>query len=326
MKILITGGSGFIGSNLTDALLSAGHEVTVYDNMTTGRTQFLDSASKHERLSIVEGDLLDVPLLERSVEGYHTVIHLAANADVRFGWSHPRRDFEQNTAATQNVLEAMRVNGTRRLIFSSTGSVYGESATIPTPEDAPFPTQTSLYGASKAAAEGLIAAYAEAGFVDATIFRFVSILGPRYTHGHVFDFVSQLLEHPDHLDVLGDGTQRKSYLHVSDCVGAVLNRLDATPRCEVLNLGVDTYCEVLGSVGWITERMGLDPMVRVAGGDRGWVGDNPFICLDIRRMQGFGWTPKIAIREAVADTVDWLLANQWVFDPVHPNSETTVLP
>ena len=312
MRVMITGGSGFIGSNLAEALLEVGDEVTVFDNLSTGRLEFLAGLRDNNRLRVIEGDLLNQSLLEESIDGHDAVVHLAANADVRFGWKHPRLDYEQNVLATQNVLEAMRTTGVRRIVFSSTGSVYGDIDAIPTPERAPFPLQTSLYGASKVAAEGLISAYAEAGHVSATIFRFVSILGPRYTHGHVYDFVSQLLEHPDYLDVLGDGTQRKSYLHVSDCVQAVLLRIGAEPACEVLNLGFGGYCQVRDSVRWITNRMGVDPALRFSGGSRGWVGDNPFIYLDIREMGSLGWQPKIAISDAVEDTVDWLLSNPWV--------------
>jgi UDP-glucose 4-epimerase len=323
VKVFITGGSGFIGSNLVDVLLEAAHHVTVYDNMSTGREPFLKRARSTDGFSLVRGDLLDEDLLGRSMIGHDAVVHLAANADVRFGWNHPRVDFEQNTYATQNVLEAMRTNGIERILFSSTGSVYGETAIVPTPEDAPFPNQTSLYGASKFAAEGLIAAYAEAGVVSATIFRFVSILGPRYTHGHVIDFVAQLLKHPGHLDVLGDGSQRKSYLHVSDCVAAVVNRLVEHPQCETLNLGVDGYCEIHESARWIADRMELQPAVRFGGGDRGWVGDNPFIYLDTTKMRAAGWEPRVSIRDAVTDTVDWILQNRWVLDEAPLPTTTT---
>src|SRR5258706_10263739 len=182
-----------------------------------------------QRLDLVHG----VAQLKGCIEGADAVVHLAANADVRYGWNAPRRDLEQNVVATLNVLEAMRETGVRRILFSSTGSIYGETHAVPTPEDAPFPVQTSLYGASKAAAEGYLAAYAEAGELSVTVFRFVSILGPRYTHGHVIDFVSQLRADPTSLPVLGDGTQRKSYLDVSDCVQAVMSRLDRAPRFEV---------------------------------------------------------------------------------------------
>ena len=314
MRVLITGGAGFIGSNLTDALISGGHSVTVYDNFSTGRREFVSHLLDHSRFSLVEGDLLDEKLLLDSVAGMDAVVHLAANADVRFGWNHPRRDFEQNVHVTQNVLEAMRANGVRRILFSSTGSVYGDCKVVPTPETAPFPIQTSLYGASKCAAEGLISSYAEAGHVSSTIFRFVSILGPRYTHGHIIDFVAQLAKDSQNLRVLGNGTQRKSYLHVNDCVNAICIRLIDNPKFEVLNLGVEGYCEVNHSISWITKRLGLQPKLNYTGGDRGWIGDNPFIYLDTTAMKSHGWSVTHTIQSAVEDTVNWIQQNQWVLD------------
>jgi len=176
---------------------------------------------------------------------------------VRFGADHPRRDLDQNVVATWNVLEAMRRNGVGRIAFASTVSIYGEAAVIPTPEDCPFPIQTSLYGASKLAAEGLIAAYCETFGIRACLFRFVSILGERYSHGHIFDFYRQLLEHPDYLTVLGNGRQRKSYLYVQDCVDAIFRAMEtAAEKVTVLNLGTDEYCEVNDSIGWICGRLG----------------------------------------------------------------------
>jgi UDP-glucose 4-epimerase len=192
------------------------------------------------------------------MRGARRVVHLAANADVRFGLSHPRKDLEQNTIATFNVLEAMRANNVREIAFSSTGSVYGEAAVVPTPEDAPFPVQTSLYGASKLACEGMIAAYAEGYGIRARIFRFVSILGQRYSHGHIFDFMMQLAKNRDTLHVLGDGKQRKSYLHVDDCIEAMLLAFNAgDEHIEIINLGTDEVCQVVDSVGWIVKRLGL---------------------------------------------------------------------
>jgi UDP-glucose 4-epimerase len=241
------------------------------------------------------------------------VFHLAANADVRFGTEHPRRDLEQNAVGTWNVLEAMRTGGIRRIVFSSTGSVYGEARVIPTPEDCPFPVQTSLYGASKLAAEGMIAAYCEGFGMQGLIFRFVSILGERYSHGHVFDFYQQLLDHPEYLRVLGDGHQRKSYLYIQDCIDAMLKAVE-TERdpVTILNLGADDYCEVSESIEWICERVGVRPRLEYSGGNRGWVGDNPFILLDCSKMRALGWAPRYAIRESVEKTVDYLAANRWL--------------
>ncbi len=187
-RVFVTGAAGFIGSTLVDRLLARGLEVVGYDNLSTGRREFLADAGAQPRFTFVEGDVLDEAALRAAMAGCDFAFHLAANADVRFGTDHPRRDLEQNTIATYNVLEAMRANGLRRVAFSSTGSIYGEATVFPTPETAPFPIQTSLYGASKLAGEGLLAAYAHGFGFESYIFRFVSILGERSTNGHVFDF------------------------------------------------------------------------------------------------------------------------------------------
>ncbi len=319
-RVFITGAAGFIGSNLADRLLAEGKHVVGWDNFCTGQEAFLEKAIAHPAFKLVRGDNLEASALKVAMTGCDMVFHLAANADVRFGLEHPERDLQQNTIATFNVLEAMRANGIKRIGFSSTGSVYGEAKQIPTREDTPFPIQTSLYGASKIACEGLIQAYCEGYGFEGYIFRFVSILGERYTHGHVFDFVKQLREHPEYLRVLGDGTQRKSYLHVGDCVSALLhttgaNLASSAPhRVAVFNLGTSEYCAVEDSIRWITERLGLTPRLKFTGGQRGWVGDNPFIFLDTARVLGTGWKPQLTIRQGVARTVDWLNANEWIFE------------
>ena len=318
MRAFVTGGAGYIGSSLVDRLLAEGSEVVAWDNLSTGQERFLEKATGQPGFQFIRGDNLDTAALTRAMADCDIVFHLAANADVRFGLNHPGRDLEQNTIATFNVLEAMRASGIKRIAFSSTGSVYGESELIPTPEIAPFPVQTSLYGASKLAGEGMIAAYAEGFGFEAYIFRFVSILGERYTHGHVFDFYRQLLAHPDHLDVLGDGTQRKSYLYIGDCLDAVLHVIgrgtttEAKHRTQIYNLGTFDYCQVKNSIGWISERLGLKPELRFTGGERGWVGDNPFIFLDTTKIRATGWQPKLSIQQGVVRTVKWLMDNQWV--------------
>jgi UDP-glucose 4-epimerase len=294
-----------------DRLLDEGHEVVGFDNFSTGQEQFIAGSLSHPRYRLVRADLLDLDALRTAMAGSETVFHLAANADVRFGTDHPRRDLEQNTIATWNVLEAMRTHSVRRIAFSSTGSVYGEAEVIPTPEDCPFPVQTSLYGASKVAAEALIQAYCEGFGMQCCIFRFVSIMGERYTHGHVFDFYKQLLEHPGELRVLGNGTQRKSYLYVQDSIDAILLALEhASAPVSIFNLGTDEYCRVSQSIQWICERLGLLPELSYTGGDRGWIGDNPFIFLDCSRIRALGWRPKLTIQQAVVRTVEYLQSNQ----------------
>jgi UDP-glucose 4-epimerase len=316
MRYFVTGGAGFIGSNLIDRLLADGHAVTAYDSLVTGQLRFLDSAMKAgERFRLVEGDVLDEKRLADAITGHDFVFHFAANADVRFGTQHPRKDLEQNTIATYNVLETMRHAKINRIAFSSTGSIYGECKTIPTPEDAPFPIQTSLYGASKLAGEGLIAAYCTGFDYRAYIFRFVSILGERYTHGHVYDFYQQLAADPTRIRVLGNGRQRKSYLYIGDCIDAMLAVIDKTTEpVNIYNLGTDGYCEVNDSLGWICETMNVNPTREYTGGDRGWIGDNPFIFLDTKKIRSLGWKPKLSIRQGIVRTVQFLAANPWVFE------------
>lgn len=322
--VFVTGAAGFIGSNLVDRLLADGVTVTGWDNLSTGQPRFLDGALKQPGFRLVKGDNLDLPALTAAMKGADFVFHLAANADIKDGWQHPRKDLEQNTIATFNVLEAMRANGVQRIGFSSTGSVYGEALVTPerpTPETDAFPIQTSLYGASKTAGEGLLAAYAEGNQIaEAYIFRFVSILGERYTHGHVFDFYKQLTEHPGRLRVLGDGTQRKSYLYVQDCLEAMLHvtrrgtARDAKHHTQVYNLGTPEYVEVNQSIGYICAALGVKPKLEYTGGNRGWIGDNPFIFLDTKKIQATGWKPKLTIEQGIIRTLRWLEANRWVYE------------
>ena len=322
-KVFVTGAAGFIGSNLVDRLLADGVSVVGWDNFSTGQERFLEGAGRSKAFTLARGDNLDLQALTAAMAGCDFVFHLAANADVRFGTDRPRRDLEQNTIATHNVLEAMRANGAKRIAFSSTGSTYGEAKVIPTPEDAPFPVQTSLYGASKVAGEGLISAYGEGFGFEAYIFRFVSILGERYTHGHIFDFYKQLIDHPGSLRILGDGNQRKSYLYVQDCVDAILHvtrtaTAKAAPHgTQIYNLGTTEFVQVNDSVRAICKALGLEPKLEYTGGNRGWIGDNPFILLDTKKIRATGWKPKLTIEQGIIRTLEWLQANRWVYEARH---------
>ena len=311
-RAFITGGAGFIGSNLADRLLAEGVEVAVYDNFSTGRQEFVAGVQRHPLGSVVAGDVADGERLREAMAGSDTVFHLQANADVRRGLEHPRRDLEQNTLGTSEVLEAMRAHGIERIAFSSTGSVYGEPDVFPTPEDAPFPVQTSLYAASKLASEALIQAYCHGYGFGGVIFRFVSILGERYTHGHVIDFCRALAADPTRLRVLGDGRQEKSYLYIGDCVQAMLTGMAANAepgQIDVYNLGTDETVTVDQSIGIITEHLGVQPELEHTGGVRGWPGDSPLILLDCTRMRGLGWTPTVSIAQSIRNTVTWVQAN-----------------
>jgi UDP-glucose 4-epimerase len=315
-RVCITGGAGFIGSNLADRLSAEGVEVVVVDNLSSGRREFVADARERRGVRLIEGDVLDMAVLEEAVEGCDWVFHLQANADVRHGLEHPRRDLEQNTIATSNVLEAMRLCGVRRIAFASSGSVYGEPEAFPTPEDAPFPIQTSLYGASKLAGEGLVAAYAWGYGFTGLICRFVSILGERYTHGHVFDFYRALKRDPTRLRVLGDGRQEKSYLHVQDCLSAILiaaEHHNEDPGIHLYNLGTDETVVVDDSIRILTRHLSLAPRIEYAGGRRGWTGDSPLIRLDTTRIRKLGWRPLLTINQALLRTLEWLDANDYAW-------------
>jgi len=314
MRAFITGGAGFIGSSLADRLAAdSTNQLTVFDNFSTGFEEFLSGLRNKKNVKIIDGDLLDESNLKTSMRDHDFVFHLAANADVRHGLEQPRKDLEQNTIATFNVLEAMRENGIKKIAFSSTGSVYGEAKKIPTPEDCPFPVQTSLYASSKLAGEALICSYCEGYGFKGYIFRFVSILGERYTHGHVFDFYRKLMKNPNELYVLGNGKQRKSYLYIQDCIDAILTVIQNTnEKVNIYNLGTDEYCEVDDSIGWICEYLGLNPKLSYSGGERGWIGDNPFIFLDCGKLKRLGWRAKHSIRESVVKTVQYIEKNTWI--------------
>ena len=315
MIYFVTGAAGFIASNLIDYLLNKNNTVIGYDNFTTGNKAFLELSKNHKNFKLIEGDILDLEKLKLSMSGCDFVFHLAANADVRFGTDHVDKDLKQNTIGTFNVLEAMRSNDIKKIAFSSTGSVYGEAKVIPTPEDAPFPIQTSFYGASKLAGESLLSAFAEGFNFQVWIFRFVSILGERYSHGHVYDFYKQLLKDPTKLAVLGNGKQRKSYLYVGDCIEAIMVAIEkSNDTVNILNLGTDEYCEVNDSIGWIIEYLNLKPTLSYTGTERGWIGDNPFIFLDTKKIKNLGWKPKYTIKEGIIKTIQYLESNQWLLN------------
>jgi UDP-glucose 4-epimerase len=319
-RIFVTGAAGFIGSNLVDRLLEENYTVVGWDNLSTGQLKFLEHAQKNPNFRFIMGDNLELDELTFAMQDCDCVFHIAANADVRFGLANPVKDLEQNTIATSNVLEAMRINGIKRIIFSSTGSVYGESNVFPTPENAPFPIQTSLYAASKVACEGLITSYCEGYQFEGYIFRFVSILGERYSHGHLFDFYKQLEEHPTKLHVLGNGTQKKSYLYIQDCIDAMLfvlykyEGIQTKHNVRIFNLGTDEYIDVNTSIKILCNELNLSPDIIYSGGSKGWIGDNPFIYLDTTEIKKIGWSPQATIKQSVSNTVKWLSHNKWIYE------------
>jgi UDP-glucose 4-epimerase len=290
-KVFVTGARGFVGDNLIKRLKLMGIPYVRYD---------AQDGHKLENESFLSG----------MMDGCDFVFHLAANADVRRGWEYPTRDLTVNTVGTSQVLEAMRANGIKRIGFASSSAVYGDA---PNPkEDCPWPTQTSLYGASKVAGEALCQAYAAGQGFEAYIFRFVPLLGEGYKHGHVFDFVNQLREHPDHLTILGDGTQRKNYLYVQDCLDAMLHLIERR-KTGIYNLCSRDTLSVSESAQIICEVMGLKPKITYSGGGRGWVGDAPNLNPNPGKLYATEWRPKVDVQEALKRTVAWMLLPTEIF-------------
>lgn len=315
MKVLVTGGAGFIGSHVVDELIRRDAEVVIFDNLSTGFARHLDGALASGRARFVRGDILDMSALVPVMDGVTTVFHLAANADVRGGRNNTQVDLEQNVVGTHRVLEAMRITGVKEIVFTSSATVYGEPDCFPTPEDY-APVQTSLYGASKLAAEGMIQAYGEYFGIKSHTFRFVSWIGERYSHGVVYDFINKLRHNPRELEILGDGNQRKSYLHVEDGIRGIFQATERiTDLKNVLNLGHVEYLNVKEVARVVCEEMGLkDVRYRMTGGSRGWLGDSPFVHLDISKMQSAGFRPVVGIEEGLRRTARYLLDNEWLLD------------
>jgi UDP-glucose 4-epimerase len=313
MKVLVTGGAGFIGSHIVDELVLRNHEVVVYDNLSTGYERHVAPVQLSGRVKLVVGDILDYGNLERAMEGAELVFHLAANADVRGGKFNTNIDLQQNIVGTHNVLECLRLHGISEIVFTSSATVYGEPQIFPTPETY-APLQTSLYGASKLAAEGMIQAYGEYFGIRSYMFRFVSWIGERYSHGVVFDFINKLRLNPHELEILGDGNQNKSYLHVEDGVRGIFLALEniREPK-NVINLGHEDFMNVKELASIVIEEMGLkDVQFRFTGGQRGWLGDSPLVHLDITKIRSAGFRPSVTIEEGLRRTVRYLLANEWL--------------
>lgn len=312
---IVTGGAGFIGSHVVDTLVARGARVTVFDNFSTGQRANLEHHPGSSQVRLIEADVLDRAAIDVAVQGCDAAFHFQANADVRGGPSRTRVDLEQNTIATWNVLEASRLAGVRDFVFASSATVYGEPTVFPTPERY-APIQTSLYGASKLACEAMIQAYSEYFGLRSLVFRFVSWVGERYSHGVVVDFVKKLRANPKSLEILGDGSQRKSYLHVEDGLAGVFAAFErSTASSAVFNLGHDEVMPVTEVATIVASEMGLrDVEWRFTGGARGWLGDSPFVHLDTAAIRSLGWQPRIPIEEGIRRTVRHLLADPHVLE------------
>jgi UDP-glucose 4-epimerase len=309
-RYFVTGGAGFIGSHLVDRLLAEGYEVTAYDKLALGRSEWLERVLRNSRFSLAQADMLDLDALTSAMGGHEVVCHLGANTDIPGGAANPQLDLKNCTIATSNVLEAMAASGIRKLIFASSAAVYGETPVRPTPEDVGPLLPISPYGAAKLACEGLISAYCHLHAIQAWMFRFANVVGGRMGHGVIFDFVRKLQKDPHVLEILGDGEQKKNFFLVDDCVDGMLFAFrHAQEPCGVFNLGSESSLRVTDVARITVEEMGLsDTEFRYTGGQRGWPGDVPIYVHDVSKMRGLGWAAKHSAVEAVRIAVKRLTA------------------
>jgi UDP-glucose 4-epimerase len=310
---LVTGGAGFIGSHLVDRLVQDGHKVTVLDDLSSGDKAFL--ADSIDSINLIVADARDPAVLDEVVPGTDMVWHLAANPEVRTAATHPHEHYDMNVDLTWKVLEAMRRHGIKRIGFTSTSTVYGTAAVMPTPEDYGPLLPISIYGGAKLASEALIASFAGSFDMDALLFRFANVVGPRSNHGVTFDFVNKLSAGPERLEILGDGTQNKSYVHVSDTVSGMVHAVaNAAPGAHPFNIGSLDGIPVTEIADIVAGVMGISPTYSFTGGEAlggaGWKGDVKHMGLAIDRMQALGWSPKMTSAEAIRDTARWLVAHQ----------------
>ena len=313
-KILVTGGAGFIGSHLVDRLIEKGNKVTVFDNISSGKLQFIEHHLENPDFTLIKGDLLDQEAIEAACRDIDIVCHVAANPDVRLGATDTRAHLEQNILATYNLLEAMRKNSVKEIAFTSTSTVYGEASVMPTPEDYGPLIPISLYGASKLACEALITSYSHTFDMRAWIFRFANIVGPRSTHGITVDFIKKLEKDSNVLEILGNGKQEKSYLHVSECVDAIIFLIEKSrDKVNIFNIGSEDTISATEIGKAVIEEMGLSDVKFIyTGGSRGWKGDVPRMRLGIEKMKALGWKPVYSSERSVRETARALLGERLV--------------
>jgi len=309
-KILVTGGAGFIGSHIVDKLIKSGNEVIVFDNLSSGKLEFIEHHIKAPNFKLIEGDLLDQNSIEKACKGIDFIYHVAANPDVKLGASDTRIHFDQNILATYNLLEAIRKNRVKKIAFTSTSTVYGEASIMPTPENYGPLVPISLYGASKLACEALITAYSHTFDLQAWIFRFANIVGPRGTHGIIIDFINKLQNNSSQLEILGDGKQEKSYLHVSECVESISFSIEnSKENVNIFNIGSEDTINATTIGKIVVEEMGLSNVQFLyTGGSRGWKGDVPRMRLEIEKLKAMGWKPVYNSERSVRETTKNLLA------------------
>jgi len=301
MRVLITGGAGFIGCHLTKALIKK-NAVVAFDNFSSGKIEFLEGVDA----KVIRGDIRNFQEIKEACKQVDVVYHFAADPDVRRSFSEPVENFAIGAFGTVNVLEACRLNDVKQIVFASSSVIYG-IAKIPTPEEAPI-APISNYGAAKVASEYYISTYSQLYDIKATILRYANIIGPKLTHGVIYDFYQKIKKKPKKLEILGDGNQKKSFLHVADTVGATLLATKKTAKCDVFNVGSEETITVKKLAHLVVSALGLQAVrYRYTGGSTGWPGDVPIMLLSIEKLKSFGWKPKFTIEESIIDTVDWLV-------------------
>ena len=300
----VTGGAGFIGSHLVDSLLAAGNKLTAYDNLSRGKINYIKHPFNNDKFKFIEADLLNFDKLNESIQGHESVFHLTANQDLRIALADTSVDLYQETVATYNILEAMRRNGIKKIIYTSSGTVYGDTPVVPIPENYGPTLPISLYGAGKLAGEALITAFCHTFDMQAWIFRFANIIGPRATHAVMYDFVNKLKENLHELEILGDGTQERPFLHVQECIeGMLFGFTHSDEQVNLFNLGCESYTDIRTVAKILVAEMGLnDVHFKFTGGKRGWPGDVPQVRCNIDKIKSLGWQPKLTSDEAVKRT------------------------
>jgi UDP-glucose 4-epimerase len=306
-KTLVTGGAGFIGSHLTDKLIAKGNDVVVFDNLSSGDLKNLEHLKDNKKFSFIKGDLLKAEDIEVALRNVSRVYHIAANPEVRLGETNTKTHFEQNIVASYNLLEAMRKNDVKKIVFTSTSAVYGDAKVIPTSENYPA-MPISTYGASKLAVEGMISSFCHTFSMNGIVFRFANVIGRGSNHGVLIDFIKKLKNNPNELEILGDGTQTKSYIYIDDCIeGMLFGEEKSNVNFELFNLGSEDKITVKELAYLVVNGLGLnDVKYKFTGGyeGRGWKGDVKFMQLSIEKIKKLGWKPRYNSKEAVEKTVN----------------------
>jgi len=304
MSILVTGGAGFIGSHLVDMLADKGHDIVILDNLSSGREQNLSHVLCRHQVRFIKGDCRNSETVKNALKGVDTVFHLAANPEVRLELADPKKCYEQNIEATYTLLQIIRKSDVENIIFASSSTVYGDATIIPTPEHYGPLKPISVYGASKLACEALVSSYCYSFKRKGIIVRPANIVGPRATHGVILDFIKKLKTNPSELEILGEGTQTKSYLYINDCIDAIIKAYEsAEETVTICNIGSEDQTNVTEIARIVTKEMVLkDVKLKFTGGiegGRGWVGDVKNMLLDVNKLKSLGWKPKLNSKEAV---------------------------